>query len=319
MARLLVRPRSAAVDAAAVDRACATDRTVVRTWAMRGTLHMVAAEDLRWLVDLLGPVFLARGRSRRHQLGLDDGMSERATRVVEQVLIGRQLTRAALVAELRARGVDIPVGQAPAHLVANAAMRGVVCRGPDLTDDQPSYVLTAEWVGEQARVDPETALALLARRYLTGHGPAGVADFAVWCGLPIRRARAGIESVADEFDQVDTSQGPAWVPPGLSAERAPSRLLGHFDPYLLSYRTREFALDPAVARRIQSGGGFILPAVVVDGRVAGTWRLRRGAGLLRIVVEPFSTLDNEAVAELAADARDIGRFFDGDAVLDLGE
>jgi hypothetical protein len=69
MTRLLVRPRASGVDAASVDRAC-QDASVVRTWAMRGTLHMVAAEDLRWLVDLLGPTFIARSRPRRRQLGL---------------------------------------------------------------------------------------------------------------------------------------------------------------------------------------------------------------------------------------------------------
>ncbi len=309
MARLLVRPRGAGVDATRVDQASAVDRTVVRTWAMRGTLHMVAAEDLHWLIDLLGPVFIDRGRRRRHQLGLDDETCERAAVVLPDVLAGRQLTRDALIREIRARGVEVPGGQAPAHLVAYAALRGVICRGRDLTDNQPRYVLTAEWIGDGDAVDPNDGVTIFARRYLTAYGPAGVADFAAWSGLPVGQARVGIESVAGEFDQLATGRGPAWVRAGTSAEPAPSRLIGHFDPYLLGYRTREFALDPAFGRRIQGGGGFILPAVLVDGRVAGTWRLKRTRGMLAIKVELFWDVDDASVMELETEARDIGRFF----------
>ena len=175
--RLAVRPRSTALDEAAVRRACNQDRSVVRTWAMRGTLHLVAAEDAGWLVGLLGPVFAAADRRRRLQLGLDDGPCERALEALPAVLAAGPLSRADLVRGLAAEGVRVdPDGQAPAHLVAYAALRGLVCRGPDLDGDQASYVLLEDWVGPGRAVgralDPDDALAELARRYLAGHGPA---------------------------------------------------------------------------------------------------------------------------------------------------
>ena len=144
--RLAVRPRSTGLDEAAVRRACNQDRSVVRTWAMRGTLHLVAAEDAGWLVGLLGPVFAAADRRRRLQLGLDDRLCERALEALPAVLATGPLSRADLVRGLAAEGVRVdPDGQAPAHLVAYAALRGLVCRGPDLDGDQASYVLLDDW------------------------------------------------------------------------------------------------------------------------------------------------------------------------------
>ena len=192
--RLAVRVRSAGLDEAAVRRACNRDRSVVRTWVMRGTLHMVAAEDVGWLVGLLGPRFAAGNRRRRLQLGLDDRLCERALEVLPAVLAGGPLSRAELVRGLAAKGVRIdPGGQAPAHLVGLAALRGLICRGPDLDGDEASYVLLEDWVGpaggRRGVLGGDDALAELARRYLGGHGPAAPEDLAAWSGLALGRAR----------------------------------------------------------------------------------------------------------------------------------
>src|SRR5207247_632445 len=82
-------------------------------------------------------------------------------------------------------------GQAAAHLVAFAALRGLVCRGPDRAGDEPTYVLLDDWVGAQPRREPDAALAELAHRYVAGHGPATVADLAAWSGAGMRLARRG--------------------------------------------------------------------------------------------------------------------------------
>jgi hypothetical protein len=320
--RLALRPRSAGVDEAAVRHACNDRRSVVRTWAMRGTLHMVAAEDAAWLVALLGPTFAAADRRRRLQLGLDDDLCERALAALPAVLAGGPLARAELVGALAAKGVPIdPDGQAPAHLVAYAALRGLVCRGPDLRGDQASYVLLEDWVGaDRMRPprDPDDALAELARRYLGGHGPAAPEDLAAWSGLPAGRARRAFELVAGELRPVELAS-PLWAPAGAPAVRRPAapvvRLLGRFDEYLLGWRGRDLILDPGYARRIQAGGGWIRPAVVVDGRVAGTWRARRAGGRLEVTVEPFGRLPSGSRPELEAEVADLGRFLGVEARL----
>jgi Winged helix DNA-binding domain len=319
--RLAVRARSKGLDADAVRRACNQDRSVVRTWTMRGTLHMVAAEDTGWLVALLGPGFAAGNRRRRLQLGLDDARCERALAALPAVLAGGPLSRADVVAGLAAEGVEIePKGQAPAHLVGYAAMRGLICRGPDLEGDEPSYVLLDEWAGAGRALGPDDSLAELARRYLGGHGPAAPEDLAAWSGLALGRARRAFDLVAGELEEVELDGRPLWVPAGTAA--APSsgrpevRLLGRFDDYLLGWRGRDLVLDPGFARRIQAGGGWIHPAVVVEGRVAGTWRARRARDRLELTVEPFGgRFPRGARAAREAEAADVGRFLGAEAVL----
>jgi hypothetical protein len=314
--RLAVRARGTGLDLAAVRRACDQERSVVRTWAMRGTLHMVAAEDVRWLVGLLGPVFAAGNRRRRLQLGLDENLCERALRALPEVLGEGPLPRAELVARLAGMGVEIdPGGQAPAHLVGYAAMRGVVCRGPDLPgSDEPTYVLLDDWVGPARAMEPEAALAELTRRYLGAHGPAGPEDLAAWSGLPVGRARHAVELVAGELDEVELGGRRLWAPAGAAAARPRAagpvvRLLGHFDDYLLGWRSRDLVLDPTFAGRIHAGGGWIHPALVVDGRVAGTWRARRRGDRLELTVEPFGDrLPRGTGPGLEAEAADVGRF-----------
>jgi hypothetical protein len=322
--RLAVRPRGAGLDARAVREACNRDRSVVRTWAMRGTLHMVTAEDVGWLVALLGPGFAAANRRRRRQLGLDDDTCDRGLRAIGKVLADGPLPRGELVSGIAREGVVIdPRSQAPAHLVAYAAMQGLVCRGPDLDGDEPTYVLLHDWVGERSKsLDPEAALAELTRRYLDAHAPAAPADLAAWAGIAAGRARRGFELVAGELVEVRAAGAPAWTLRGATLPRQgpgrPSvRLLYRFDDYLLGWRGRDLIVEARFARRIQAGGGWIHPAVVVDGRVLGTWRLTAGAsGRLTVAVEPFVPLDG-ALPGLEAEAADLGRFLGATVTLSV--
>jgi hypothetical protein len=319
--RLAVRARSATLTAAAVREACGEQRSVVRTWLMRGTLHLVAATDVRWMLSLFGARNIASGARRRAQLGLDDDTCARALVTIPEVLGAESpLSRADLIDRLVRRGVPVdPRGQAPAHLVGYAAARGVLCRGPDLDRDEPGYVLLDDWVPATPELDAEAALAELTRRYLGAFGPAGAADLATWSGLPAGTARRGFALIANELaesgpDEYLLAGAGASAPTGGPAVR----LLGAFDTYLLGYRDREPALPARFAKRLQAGGGIIHPAVLVDGRVVGTWRLRRGgdARPARAAIEPFEPLDRAVTEALEAEVADIARFLDLPVILE---
>ncbi len=249
-ARLAVRVRSEGLDAAAVTRACNQERSVVRTWAMRGTLQMVAAGDVGWLVALLGPGVARAGRRRRRQLGLGDEVCARALPAMRTILTGGgQRTRAELVAGLAAEGVAVdPGGQAPAHLVVYAATQGLVCRGPDLPDDEPTYVLLEEWVGAQPALEPEAALARLARCYVAGHGPAGARDLAAWAGIPLGQARRGLQGAGGDLDEVEVAARtpPARTPPARTppARTPPARTPPARTPPARTPRARGCACCP---------------------------------------------------------------------------
>ena len=320
--RLAIRARTTGVDAPAVQRALAEPGRLVVTWLMRGTLHAVPATDVRWLLALLRPA-RSSGRTRRLALGLDDHLLDTALPIAVELLAAGPLTRSELADRLRAAGVPLGPGQAPAHLLSVAAREGLVCRGPD-RDGEPTYVRLSDWLPGAGPVEPverDDALARLARRYLTGHGPAGAADLAAWSGLPLRDARTGLGALAaaGEVEGVRIGGAPAyWLPGEPSPEDRTVRLVPAFDEYLLGYRGRALALDAAHAHRIQAGGGIVHPAVLLGGRIIGTWRQRRGDGGLIVAVEPFRRLSRDTRAALAAEAADIGRFLGVPARLEVG-
>ncbi|HVK22219.1 MAG TPA: winged helix DNA-binding domain-containing protein [Actinokineospora sp.] len=285
--RLAVRARTDGLTRVDVDAAVAAG-TVVRTWAMRGTLHMLAAEDAGWIVALLGPRFAHGLRGRRSQLGLTDEICVRGTEVIAEA-VARPRSRAELVVALAADGIEIdPRTQAPAHLIGYAALTGVIRRGPDRSDDEPTYVRLAE----SPPLDEAKALARLADRYVAGHAPATAEDFAAWSGLPLGKARAAFTGTSPKHDD-----------PGRTV-----RFVGHFDAYLLGYRDRTPAVPTAYAKRIQAGGGFVMPAVLVDGRAVATWRRNRG----RIEVEPFGALPKGIDDAVEREIADIARFLSDD-------
>jgi hypothetical protein len=281
------------------------ERTVVRTWLIRGTLHLAAAEDVSWMLDLLGPIFVVRGRRRRLELGLDDDTCEWGVRLLRHLLADGPRSRRELVDGLAARGLTFdPRSQAPIHLIAYAAFRGVLCYGPERNGAE-TYVLLDDWIDRQPPVSHAAALDALARRYFAGHGPASADVFAAWSGLPLNLAREAAGKIAK------SEPGPA--------RRAPAsvRLLPAFDEYLLGYRSRAFAISPELERRLQRGGGWIHPAAIVDGQVVGTWRTERRGKQLQALVEPDGRWSAPIIAAVEAQVSDIGRFLGVEAVTRL--
>lgn len=295
--RLGVRARSEGLTSADVVRACSQERSVVRTWAMRGTLHMLCAEDVRWLTALTGPVIAARYAARRAGLGLDADLCERILAAIPGILGDRgPLTRAELMDALIAQGLPIDTtDQAPAHIVVLAANRGVACRGPDRPDEEPTYVRLDDWVDPEPARDRDAALAELARRFARAYGPADARDLAYWSALPAADARRAM-ALAAPLPAPPAGEGPA-----------PVCLLPAFDGHLLGHRDRTPLVPPKHAHRLTSGS-WILPSVLIDGRVAGTWARARAGGGLVVTVTPFTRIPRGARAGLRAEAEDVGRF-----------
>ena len=310
-----MRARSAGLDAGMVNRALNDDRSIVRTWLMRGTLHVVSAEDVRWLLHLLGPVFARAGAHRHAQLGLDDDLKARGVAAIRNILGDTgPLTRYELVGRLRKRRVVLDAKtQAPIHLIALAGLLGVVCLGPDRNDGEATYVLLDDWVASARLPSRETALAEVARRYFAAFGPATVDDLSAWSGLPMSEVRSGIAGARAGLAEVSVQGQPGFVPRQPLAWRAASarsdvRLLPAFDNYLLGYRRRDLAVSPPLLRRLQRGGGWLHPAVVVNGRAVAAWSMRRTGLRGRLTVEPFEALTKAVRDGVDHEASDIGRF-----------
>src|ERR1700722_3295305 len=198
-ARHQVRVRSAGLTAAAVDRAFDVERSVVRTWLMRGTLHLCAADDLRWLVDVFGPAISRLIATRRRNLGLGDATCDRGVAVLRKELANGPVARRRIRETLVSAGVlQAPVGTTLLHVLYHAAALGVVCCGPRIGRDD-SFVLLDDWVAPSKGPRGDAALGELARRYFAAYGPAGESDFAAWSGLRMTVIRPAMAAIASEL------------------------------------------------------------------------------------------------------------------------
>ena len=291
--------RSRAAVLAALD-----EGSVVRSWPMRGTLHLVAAEDLLWLLELLGDRVRTTFAGRRADLGLSDADAERAREVVTEALRGGgRMRRAELLAAIAAGGVAT-TGQRGYHLLAFLATTGTLCLGPTDGAGEQLFVLVDEWIPDRRGLAGEEALGELAQRYFTGHGPATVQDLARWAGLPLRAARAGLafareHLVAVDVDGVEHLMHPT-TPERLAVcrhEAAGLFLLPGFDEFVLGYGDRRAVLDPEFAEQIVPGGnGMFRPTVVHGGRIIGTWRWTGRGANRTATAEPFTDLPDEVAA-----------------------
>jgi len=276
---------------------------VVRSWPMRGTLHLVAAEDLGWLRDLCVPRVLAGFGQRRERLGLTDADAARAREAAVAALRGGgRLGRGALLHALAEGGVPTE-GQRGYHLLAYLAHTGTLCLGPT-GDREQLFVLTDEWIRAPRRLDGDAALRELALRYFASHGPATVADLARWSGLKLTDVRRGLALARDDLADTEVDGVVHYLDPAvldrLAACREEARgvfLLPGFDEFVLGYADRGAVLDPAFADRIVPGGnGMFRATVVSDGRIVGTWH-RTGRGAARTVeAEPFTAFSDDVAA-----------------------
>jgi hypothetical protein len=316
-AALALRVRSAGLVMSDIERAYVHDRTIIRTWGPRGTLHLLASDDIGWLLPQLGPVFVAGDRRRREQLGLSEEICVRGMRIMLDALANEgPLTRAQLIEQLATNGIQLE-GQARPHLLARAALEGLICFGPD-RGSEPTYVLLKDWIGQEHTrqvLTEDEAYTELTRRYLGAYGPATPEDQATWSGLSLSKTRAAWQDNEDELLEVETTSSPVWMLKTqverldeLHASTPIVRLLPRFDIYLLGYQKRDLAVPFLYAKRVNAGGGIVHPTVLVDGRVVGTWKSRREKKQEVVMVEPFEQLEVGIEVELEAEVEDIARF-----------
>ena len=299
-ARLAVRARSAGLSASDVGSAL-TQRSLIVTWLNRGTLHLVRSEDYWWLHRLTTPQLRAGNSRRLAQEGVPPEDAERAVAAVRaaQAADG-PLTRSQLRGRVAAAGVRTD-GQAMAHILALASIRGLIVRGPAAGWDQV-FVLARDWLGAPPPVmSREAALGELARRYLAGHAPAADRDLAQWAGIGLRDARLGLSRCGAVPRADGLSELPA-SPQRAAAARPPPRLLGAYDPLLLGWASRAPIVGPH--RRIITVNGLFRPFALADGRAVATWTITRG----QVMLAPLVPLDARTQAALAADAADVTRF-----------
>ena len=290
--------RLRAATQATVENAIA-DKSIIRTWPMRGTIHYVATEDARWMLKLLAQRGISSNRAMYRRLGLTEAVFERAHEAVEAALSGgKLLTRGEIYAALEAAGLRSAPEQRGLHMLGYLARHALICLGPR-RGKQPTFALLDEWAPGGRRLEGDEALAELARRYFISHGPATIRDFAWWSGLTLAEAERGLRAVELSLRALPVDGIIHWCDPKI--ERAAKvaaphvRLLPAHDEFIVAYKDRGAVVHPGHAKYQLFGLG---PSVLVDGRTAGTWKRTLTKDSVVVSVKPFGELSAKERAAL---------------------
>ncbi|QKJ20097.1 winged helix DNA-binding domain-containing protein [Microbacterium hominis] len=252
---------------------------IVRTWTMRGTIHLIPPEDVAWVLSLTGERQIRAAAAVHRREAIDGAETARAESVARGALAGgERLTRAELFAVFEGAGIST-AGQRGYHLLTNLSMRAVVCQGPVVPRaggaTREQYIVLAEdWIRDAA--SPSDPLAEFFVRFVRAHGPAGARDFAWWSGLPLGSARSAAERASTRITVVGEHPEPQYLAAGPRPRRiaaAPRVLaLPPFEEYYLSYADRSVPCAPEFLSAVGPGmNGNVRPILVADGQVVGVW------------------------------------------------
>ncbi len=270
-------------------QAAFNDGALVRSWPMRGTLHVSAAEDLGWILALTAGRMLKAQTTRHRQLEITTPdiaqVRELALALLDQP--GGKATREQLLAAFEQAGQSTKA-QRGYHFLFLLCLEGTLVQGPinPAGNGNGQYFVNAEqWIRNPRVLGKEQALAELALRYFRSHGPATLKDFQWWSKLTLKDITLGLDQVKGQLERIECNGATHWLAPetaellkGTLPGARSVLLLPGFDEFLLGYTDRSAALAPHHAPlTVPGNNGMFKATVVAGGRVAGTWRRAQGA------------------------------------------
>jgi uncharacterized protein YcaQ len=308
-----------------VQAALWTDKTLVKTWAKRGTLHLLTASEFPLYVAALSTYRHFRRGSwlKYHGVTLDE--LEVIIEAVRDTLQGAGMTRDQLADAIVERTGKSQLKELLQSgwgaLLKPAAFQGYLCYGPD-QGRNVTFVAPDKWLGKLSSVDPEEAWKVILRRYLSTYGPATTDDFGRWWGVEPSRSKRLFRSLGDEIEEVDVEGWQAWAL-ALDIEqmqtlKAPStvRLLPAFDPYVnAAYRHCQHLLPAGKKSRIYRAQGWVSPVVLVNGRMVGVWEYEKQRSQVVVTVEMFAPPTARVELGVEAGAMRLGNFLGTDVKL----
>jgi hypothetical protein len=290
---------------------------ILRTHVLRTTWHFVDPVDIAWLCALTGPRLRMRHATQQRQLGIDDQVLSGAVQtVVSSLEADGALTRNQLRSRLDATGAPT-AGAALTLITATAEAEGLVCSGP-LVDGEHTHDLISRRAPRARRLDRDEALAELAWRYVTGHGPITEADLSYWATLTLADARAGLAAAGDRLASFDHDGRRFWYEAGTEPDtRGPdsAHVLQILDEIYRGYQDSRWVLDAdeLLGRGREPSTGMAL----INGQIAGTMTRSVSPDALAVLIAPYRNLTAHEEQLLRNVARRCGRFLDRKATLHL--
>lgn len=324
--------RLAGATRAEIREALWSERSLIKTFGPRGTVHLLPAHDLPMWLGALSAVPSLRN-SQARDVRLTPEQTDEVVAVIANVLEDAELTidelSEAVIAATGPWAGDLVVpafgGMWPRWRMAlnTAAHRGALCFGSN-RGSKVTYTSPRRWLPGFQPVDGPTALALVVKRYLRAYGPATPQQFAQWLAAPQRWSRELFDALASELQPVEVNGSLAWLAADDTFMPAPApqgvRLLPYFDAYVVGSQPRELLFPGRAAERAlnTTGQAGNFPVVLIGGTVAGVWHHRRAGRTLDITVEPFAQLTAAQLSELDDQVERLGAFLEGQPQLTIG-
>jgi hypothetical protein len=313
-AKWAVAQRTNGLTDADLDQAFA-DGAILRTHVLRPTWHFVTPADIRWLLDVTKPRVHALNAYMYRQCELDEEVLRRGSDVLAAALAdGRQLTRSELGAALAQAGI-IADGIRLGYIIHYAELEAVICSGAR-RGKQFTYALLAERAPHAQRLDPAEALAELAKRYFTSHGPATLKDLTWWSSLTLAEAKRAVELAGNQLASEVIGDQTYWFSPATPSVSQPPAdeyrpqvfLLPNYDEYI-SYADRSAIFHPRdVEKMAPQKNTVYVHFIVINGQIVGAWQRVFKAGAVFINQLPFRRFTSAEAAAMAAAAQRFSEF-----------
>jgi hypothetical protein len=285
-------------------------RDIVRTWPMRGTLHFVAADDVRWLTSFLAPRVITRAKSIYREQGLDTPVLEQGRKIIERFLEKNgAMTRQQIYDELERNKLAV-TGQRGLHFIGYAAQSLSICVGPR-EGKQHTFVLLDEWIPKSRLLSHDESLLEVTRRYFDARGPATVNDLCWWTGLTQKEALRGIDMAKDQLVNVRIGEQDYFMKDEQAkrSSAASVSLLSWFDEFIIGYKDRSATFDPTAAKFIKvPKNGLYTPVILINGKIAGNWKRSFVKGEVKVEVNLFRKFTPPEKTKLDAEVKKFIRF-----------
>ena len=272
MAKWAIGTRIPGITEAAVNVALEKGQ-IVRTHILRPTWHFVAAEDLRWMLELTAPHVQKIVNNYNKKLELTEEILSKTRKILQKSLSGNNhLTRKELMLILSENGIATNESRA-AHIMFDAELSGLVCNGIN-KGKQFTYALVDEKIKKHTQISGDEALATLAFRYFKSRGPATITDFCWWSGFTLTKGRLAVDILGKKLNSF-SKDGQTFY---FSSDSKPLELdqkihlLPAFDEFLISYKDRSASMNTSNYKKVVAGYGIFKPMLIKNGFVTGTWQ-----------------------------------------------
>ena len=285
---------------------------IIRTHLMRPTWHFVSSEDIYWMLELTARQIKSVTKTRHRDLELTETILKKSQEILFRNLEGNHsLTREELKPVFNLGGINTD-GQRFPHIMMDAEINGIVCSG-GMKGKKQTFALLNERVPQKRTLTKDEALAKLAKKYFTSHGPATLPDFVWWSGLPITDARKALEMNKATLISETIGTETYWFADSTKLPSSPPDsvfLLPAFDEYLISYKNRSAAITADHHKKAISNNGIFWPVIVVNGQISGTWKRTLKKDKVLIELDHFRP-HNKKEMQLINHAADKYGYFSG--------